>query len=114
MSERREAERHAVPLMVARPPEEEGAELGVGPDPLPPNKLRGVTRDLSALGMYVETAQRPEVGAETQVAIVWGEEWCVYNARVVRHGHDGVGLKIRAEGGLSGHALREILDSDAA
>lgn len=61
----------------------------------PAGTLRGLARDISADGLFVETAAPLPVGAKTVVAVMdnnTAEEWR-FTAEVVRLGSDGMGLR---------------------
>ncbi|MEM6731293.1 MAG: PilZ domain-containing protein, partial [Myxococcota bacterium] len=71
------AQRHAVNLFV-------GYDIHTPPF--------GRTRDLSHTGIFVETDDRPDVGAMVDIHMVWGDEDVTCQARVARHSEEGIGL----------------------
>lgn len=71
------APRHKVTVFIG-----EGEEM----DPF------GRTRDLSVSGIFLETEQRPAIGTEREISVVWGDDTFVCMAKVVRHDADGIGL----------------------
>ena len=72
----------------------------------------GRTRNLSVTGALVETAERPAVGSCHEIAIVWGDDTFVCNARIVRHTPDAVGIAFVERPDSFTGAVLEIL-SDA-
>ncbi len=71
----------------------------------------GRTRDLSVSGMFLETEARPPIGAEQEIAIVWGDDTCICSVKVVRHADDGVGLTFVTPDATFMNAVREIITS---
>jgi hypothetical protein len=71
----------------------------------------GRTRDLSATGAFLETNERPEIGAVHEIAIVWGDDTLVCAVRVARHAADGIGVTFVDPGEPFQKAIAEILQS---
>lgn len=93
-SERRLSERRDVPVLVAR-----------GPQLI----AFGCTRDLSETGMYVRTEDRPGIGDVDDVHVNWGHDLVSCQARIVRHGNDGVGLTFVGLDPMFRYVLAEML-----
>lgn len=96
--------RQSVALFIGGHPHQEGEP------PLP----FGRTRDLSASGVYVVTPERPAVGELRRISLVWGADTFFCQARVIRHGSDGVALQFQQPDPSFRRALQEILDPPAA
>jgi hypothetical protein len=62
--------------------------IGEGEDTVP----FGRSRDLSTSGVFLETDQRPRIGSERQLSVVWGKDTFLCRAKVVRHDSSGIGL----------------------
>lgn len=69
----------------------------------------GRTRNISLSGLFLETTERPPVGAVVDVWFVWGEDTYVGKASVVRHADDGLGLAYVEPDPLFLGALAEIV-----
>jgi hypothetical protein len=84
--------RHVVPLFIS---------LG--------NTPVGRTRNLSATGIFVETAVRPAIGSEHELSLAWGDSTHSCNVKVVRHADDGIGVSFCTPDAFFSQAIAEIL-----
>jgi hypothetical protein len=80
--------------------------IGQGEEMLP----FGRTRDLSTSGAFLETDQRPAVGTERDISVVWGKDTVICRAKVVRHDSEGIGVAFVNPPMPFQHVLNDIID----
>lgn len=90
------------------PPGRKVVSLFIGADGKMPF---GCTRDFSPSGVFVVTEERPTVGAELLLTLVWGDDTYEAQGRVVRHGEDGVAFRFGAQPSAFVDAVRDILSA---
>lgn len=81
----------------------------IGSDEQERTSIRGITRNVSLGGLYVETLEAPPVGSPWQVAFVWDDHLYPTNTRVVRLGKRGVGLAFLDPDDLRDAAILEMM-----
>jgi len=70
----------------------------------------GRSRDLSLSGLFLETRDRPPLGATPDIALVWGDGTFMCKTKVMRHADDGIGLQFIDPDPAFLGAVQEILN----